>query len=74
MSSSRFLSTLLNTGFSHTTGLTRAKELVVLVATRGALQTAVREAPSGARACCLQQRFRLGALAVGAPEQQAQRF
>lgn len=56
------------------TGLTRARELAVLVATQGALQTAVREAPGGARACCLKDRFRLGALAAGAEEQQPQRF
>lgn len=46
----------------------------MLVATQGALQTAVREAPGGARACCLKDRFRLGALAAGAEEQQPQRF
>ncbi len=55
-------------------GLTRAKELAVLVATPSALQTAVREAPGGARASCLQPRFRLGALAAGAAEQQPQQF
>lgn len=59
---------------AFTAGLTRARELAVLVASRGALQTAVREAPGGARACCLQERFRLGALAAGASEQQPESF
>lgn len=53
-----------------TAGLTRARELAVLVATRGALQTAVREASGGGRACCLQERLRNGALAAGATEQE----
>jgi hypothetical protein len=53
-----------------TAGLTRARELAVLVATRGALQTAVREASGGGRACCLQDRLRNGALAAGATEQE----
>ena len=59
--------------FEHA-GLTRAKELLVVVGTEGAISAAVRETRSSARRHCVQQRLRSAAEEAGVKEQEQLSF
>ena len=69
---------LLSTGmrclYIASTGLTRAKELLVVVSPPGPLSTAVAQTKDSMRQHCLERRFRSAAQAAGIPQQPAHVF